>query len=126
MVGVFRLFRYGAVHLNLTSSEHPIGAGLPETISLEDDETYWPPTPIMEGVTVLATSVEDKAKRGITPRTAQPMLWCYELGAGCVFGCVPGNCAQTSDDPVFRKLLLRGIAWSAGKGPMRCGKLTAK
>jgi arylsulfatase A-like enzyme/type 1 glutamine amidotransferase len=114
-VGGFRLFRHGMVRMEVLASEHPICAGLPKTIILEDDETYWPPTPIMEEVTVLATSVEDKAKRGSTPRAAQPMFWCYELGKGRVFGCVPGHSAKTFDDPVFRKLLLRGMAWAAGE-----------
>lgn len=125
-VGGFQLFRHGEVRLRVTTPEHPICAGLPETILLENDETYWPPTPIAEGVTVLATSVEKKAKRGSTPRAAQPMFWCYELGAGRVFGCVPGHCARTFDDAVFRKILLGGIAWSAGEDPSRFGELTAK
>jgi len=112
-VGGFKLFRHGMVQMEVLASEHPICAGLPETITLENDETYWPPTPIMESVTVLATSVEDKAKKRSTPRAAQPMFWCYELGEGRVFGCVPGHRAKTFDDPVFRKLLFRGIAWTA-------------
>ena len=85
----------------------------------ESDETYWPPTPIMDGVTVLATSVEDKGRRGSTPRAAQPIFWCYEPGAGRVFGCVPGHRIQTFDDPLFRKLLLRGMAWAGGDEPAR-------
>ena len=125
-VGGFRLFRHGAVRLNVTTPEHPICAGLPKTITLKDDETYWPPTPVTEGVTVLATSVEEKGKRRSTPRAAQPMFWCYELGAGRVFGSVPGHCAQTFDDPVFRKLLLRGIGWSAGESPMRFAESSTK
>ena len=72
------------------------------------------------------TSVEDKAKKRSTPRAAQPMLWCYELDAGRVFGCVPGHCAQTFDDPVFRTLLLRGIAWSAGESPGRFSESVAR
>ena len=91
-VGGFRLFRHGAVQFDVTAPEHPICVGLPKTITLEDDETYWPPTPIADGVTVLATSVEEKAKRRSTPRAAQPMFWCYQPGAGRVFGCVPGHC----------------------------------
>jgi len=114
-VGGFELFRHGVVQVDMVAPEHPICAGLPETIILKDDETYWPPTPIMESVTVLATSVEDKAKRGSTPRAAQPMFWCYELGEGRVFGCVPGHSAQTFDDPMFRKLLLRGMIWATGE-----------
>ena len=120
-VGGFRLFRHGKVQMKVPASEHPICAGLPETIILEDDETYWPPTPIMESVTVLATSVEDKAKRGSTPRAAQPMFWCYELGEGRVFGCVPGHSARTFDNPMFRKLLFRGIAWAGGENSFGVG-----
>ena len=120
-VGGFKLFRHGEVRLKVTTPEHPICAGLSKTTILEDDETYWPPTPIMEGVTVLATSVEDKARRGSTPRAAQPMFWCYSPGAGRVFGCVPGHCAQTFDNPAFRDLLLRGIAWAANRSPDRSG-----
>jgi CubicO group peptidase (beta-lactamase class C family)/type 1 glutamine amidotransferase len=114
-VGGFELFRHGVVQVDMVAPEHPICAGLPETITLEDDEAYWPPTPIMEGVTVLATSVEDKAKKRSTPRAAQPLFWTYELGEGRVFGCVPGHRAQTFDNPVFRKLLLRGMIWAAGE-----------
>jgi len=79
-VGGFELFRHGDVKLNLVTREHPVCAGLPETITLEDDEIYWPPTPLMENAIVLATSLEDKGDRGITPRAAQPAVWCYELG----------------------------------------------
>jgi CubicO group peptidase (beta-lactamase class C family)/acetyl esterase/lipase len=125
-VGGFKLFRHGMVQMEVLASEHPICAGLPETIILEDDETYWPPTPIMESVTVLATAVEDKAKRGSTPRAAQPMFWCYELGEGRVFGCVPGHSVKTFDDPVFRKLLFRGIAWTAGENPFGAGAYGAQ
>jgi type 1 glutamine amidotransferase len=117
-VGGFELFRHGKVQVDMAAPEHPICAELPETIILEDDETYWPPTPIMESVKVLATSVEDKAKKRSTPTAAQPMFWCYERGKGRVFGCVPGHSARTFDDPLFRKLLLRGIAWAAGECPL--------
>ncbi|HEC04403.1 MAG TPA: hypothetical protein ENI81_12790, partial [Phycisphaerales bacterium] len=125
-VGGFKLFRHGMVQMEVPASEHPICAGLPETIILEDDETYWPPTPIMESVTVLATSVEDKAKRGSTPRAAQPMFWCYELGEGRVFGCVPGHSAKTFDNPLFRKLVFRGIAWTAGENRFGAGAYGAQ
>lgn len=132
-VGGFELFRLGTVQLDMVAPEHPICAGLPESIILEDDEAYWPPTPIMEGVTVLATSVEDRGTepgpdraRGSTPRAAQPVFWSYELGEGRVFGCVPGHSAHTFDHPLFRKLLLRGIAWSAGENPLLFGEVFNK
>ncbi len=143
-VGGFELFRHGAVKLDMVAPEHPICAGLPETIFLENDETYWPPTPIMEGVAVLATSVEDQAKKRSTPSSrktsrskldrilrrtpgaAQPMFWSYELGEGRVFGCVPGHSAQTFDDPLFCQLLLRGIAWAAGENPLLLDEISRK
>lgn len=118
-VGGFTLYRHGEVRLTWTAPEHPVCAGLPETIVLADDETYWPPTPMKEGVTVLAVSVEDEGRKGRTPRAAQPMCWCFERGKGRVFGCVPGHRAETFDLPVFRKLLLRGMAWAAGEAPAR-------
>ena len=118
-VGGFELFRHGPVRLDMAAPEHPICRGLPETIVLKDDETYWPPTPAIDSVTVLATSVEEVGARGATPKAAQPMIWCYQLGRGRVFGCVPGHQAKTFDDPQFRTLLLRGIAWAAGDRPCR-------
>jgi len=69
-VGGFQLFRHGPVRLDVAAPEHPICAGLPKTITLEDDESYWPPTPIMEGVTVLATSVEKR--RSVEARPGPP------------------------------------------------------
>ena len=81
---------------------------------------------IVDGVTVLITSVEDTGSRGSTPRAAQPVFWSHEFGGGRVFGCVPGHCAQTFDDPLFRKLLPRAVAWAAGENPVRFGELAAR
>ncbi len=54
------------------------------------------------------------------------MFWSYELGEGRVFGCVPGHSAHTFDDPLFRKLLLRGIAWAAGENPSLLDEVFSK
>ena len=118
-VGGFELYRHGPVRLDVVASKHPICSGLPATIVLDDDETYWPPVPTIDSVTVLATSIEENGARGSTPKSAQPMFWCYEPGRGRVFGCVPGHRVKTFDDPMFRTLLLRGIAWAAGESPRR-------
>ncbi|MBT7371173.1 MAG: ThuA domain-containing protein [Gammaproteobacteria bacterium] len=112
-VGGFELFRHGTVKLDLVAPEHPVCAGLPSTIVLENDETYWPPTSLMEDAVVLATSVEEKGARGTTPRAAQPACWCFELGRGRVFGCVPGHNIETFENPDFQKLLLQGMNWAA-------------
>ncbi len=120
-VGGFALYRHGEVQMHVAAPQHPICAGLPKTIVLKDDETYWPPTPLADNVTILATSIEEKGARGNTPKAAQPMLWCYEPGRGRVFGCVPGHCVETFDDPTFRTVLLRAIAWAAGEKPTQGG-----
>ena len=114
-VGGFELFRHGKVKLDVVAPEHSICVGLPSTIILENDETYWPPAPIIKKVTVLATSVEDKGARGSIPKAAQPAFWCYELGKGRVFGCVPGHSLQTFENPAFQKLLFQGMRWATGE-----------
>jgi type 1 glutamine amidotransferase len=114
-IGGFPLYRHGRVELDVTKPGHPICSGLPKTIVLENDETYWPPVPMLEGVAVLATSVEKQGSGDGATRSPQPMFWCYTLRRGRVFGCVPGHCMKTFDDPLFRTLLLRGTAWAAGE-----------
>ena len=43
----------------------------------------------------------------------QPQVWSVERGRGRVFVSIPGHFSWTFDDPLFRTLLLRGIAWTA-------------
>ena len=54
---------------------------------------------------VLASAVEEGKPR--------PQLWSLERERGRVFVSIPGHYSWTFDDPLFRVLLLRGIAWSA-------------
>jgi type 1 glutamine amidotransferase len=74
---------------------------------------------MMDRVLVLASADEPQESKEDAVKTAQPMFWCYELGRGRVFGCVPGHRAKTFDNPLFRTFLLRGIAWAAGRRPDR-------
>jgi type 1 glutamine amidotransferase len=44
------------------------------------------------------------------------LFWTFEPEVGGrVFVSIPGHFSWTFDDPLFRILLLRGIAWSAGE-----------
>ena len=43
----------------------------------------------------------------------QPQLWTYQPGNGRVLVSIPGHYSWTFDDPIFRTLLLRGMAWVA-------------
>jgi type 1 glutamine amidotransferase len=68
------------------------------------DESYWKLTGRPEDVTLLATSTEDGSPT--------PQIWVREEGAGRVLVSIPGHYSWTFDDPLFRTLLLRGLAWT--------------
>ncbi len=95
-------FRHGPLSLDLHSTDHPILRNM-EPLQLYD-ESYWRLTGDPQNVTLLASSREDGA--------AQPQMWVYEKAAGRIFVSIPGHYSWTFDDPLFRILLLRGIAWS--------------
>ncbi|RLS34433.1 MAG: hypothetical protein DWH79_04570 [Planctomycetota bacterium] len=96
-------FRHGPLDLTLHNREHPILRNF-ESLSLHD-ESYWKLSGDPAGVTLLATSDEEGM--------ATPQMWVKEHGQGRVFVSIPGHYSWTFDDPLFRILLLRGIAWAA-------------
>jgi putative heme-binding domain-containing protein len=98
-------FRHGPLELTFTDSKHPITRGF-ETVKFVD-ETYWQLSGDVKRVTLLATAPEEGE--------ARPLLWAREQGKGRVFVSVLGHYTWTFDDPLFRVLVLRGIAWSAGE-----------
>jgi putative heme-binding domain-containing protein len=69
------------------------------------DETYWNMSGDLPKNRILASAVEEGKPR--------PQVWSLEPGKGRVFVSIPGHYSWTFDDPLFRVLLLRGIAWSA-------------
>jgi type 1 glutamine amidotransferase len=69
------------------------------------DESYWNLRGNVTNITLLASGQEDGAM--------QPLMWCKDVGQGRVFVSIPGHYSWTFDDPLFRIVLLRGIAWSA-------------
>jgi type 1 glutamine amidotransferase len=98
-------YRHGPLSLQMQNTDHPILRNMTD-MSLYD-ESYWLMTGNVENVTLLASSEEDGAP--------QPQVWTYENGPGKVFVSIPGHYSWTFDDPLFRVLLLRGIAWTAGE-----------
>ena len=97
--------------------DHPICRGLPQVLRLVD-EPFWPAFGEQDTVEVLGTSEETVARKATETRP-QPMFWTYRRGKGRVFGCTPGHYTWTFDDPYFRLMLLRGMAWAAGELPYR-------
>ncbi|MBL8889454.1 MAG: ThuA domain-containing protein [Planctomycetaceae bacterium] len=95
-------YRHGPLTLDVRNHEHPIMRNF-EKLQLYD-ESYWELTGDDAEVTVLATSTED----GVPT----PQVWVREHAKGRVFVSIPGHYNWTFDDPLFRILFLRGIAWT--------------
>ncbi len=107
-------YKHKVVTLKLPEPRHPIMHGLPDTLTLAD-EVFWNLQGDRSKVTALATSDEvvgDKV-------SAEPVIWAYERGKGRVVASTLGHFDWTFDDPFFRTILLRGIAWAAGESPYR-------
>jgi putative heme-binding domain-containing protein len=95
-------FRHGPLELTF-SGKHPITRGFDKLRFI--DESYWNMVGDPGKVNVLGTSVEDGKP--------QPQMWTFEKGRGRVFVNILGHYTWTFDDPFFRMLMLRGMAWAA-------------
>ncbi len=99
-------YRHGPIELVFSgNSESPITKGF-KTLKLVD-ESYWDLATGGKDVRILATCTEEGAPR--------PMMWTRTVGKGRVFGSIAGHYTWTFDDPLYRILVLRGLAWSAGE-----------
>ncbi len=96
-------FRHGLLDLTLAGKKHPVTRNF-DRLKLVD-ESYWKMTGRVPKERVLGWGKEDGMP--------QPLFWSLERGKGRVFVSIPGHFSWTFDDPLFRVLLLRGIAWSA-------------
>ena len=96
-------FRHGPLDVQFSGSKHPIARNF-DRLHFHD-ESYWNLLGDTDRITLLATGIEENEP--------QPLFWTTEQNGGRVFVSIPGHFAWTFDDPVFRVLLLRGIAWTA-------------
>lgn len=117
-------WRHGHMDLKIAAQDHPICLGLPKKIHLLD-EAYWPLKGDLRKVQVLATSKEAISKDS-TETKPEPMFYAYRCGRGRAFCCILGHYTWTFDDPYFRILLLRGMAWAAGESPYRFDRLVLR
>jgi putative heme-binding domain-containing protein len=101
--GVSR-FRHGPLELSFPDRKHPVTRGFDKLRLV--DESYWQLQGDVKDVHILATGVEEGS--------ARPLLWARQQGKGRIFVSIPGHFTWTFDDPLFRVLLLRGMAWAAG------------
>lgn len=100
-------FRHGALDLVFPKDDHEITRGLDLAPLHLIDETYWNLEGDARSIDVLATSTEEGEPR--------PQLWTREFGRGRgrIFVSLLGHFRWTFDDPLYRRLLLRAIAWTA-------------
>ena len=117
-------WRHGHMDLKLAAPDHPICVGLPETIGVMD-EPYWPLKGDVGKVTVLVTSDETVSAESKQTKP-EPMFYTCEHDKGRVFNCILGHYTWTFDDPYFRILMLRGMAWAAGESPYRFDQLVLR
>jgi putative heme-binding domain-containing protein len=96
---------------------HPLAQGLPRVLPFLD-EPYWPMIGDAGIVEVLATA-EQEGK-------AWPMMWTFQKGKGRVFASILGHYSWTHDDPMFRILVLRGVAWAARTDVRRLEKMATQ
>jgi type 1 glutamine amidotransferase len=114
-------YKHKVVTLKVPESRHPIMHGLPATFTIAD-ECFWNLQGDRGKVTVLATSDEDVGGSV----SAEPVIWAYERGQGRVVASTLGHFDWTFDDPFFRTILLRGMAWAAGEPPVRFDHLVLR
>ena len=106
-------FRHGPLDVDFSASKHPIARGFSKLRLV--DESYWNLVGDPGSVQVIGTGVEDGR--------ARPLFWTRQAGKGRVFVSIPGHFTWTFDDPLFRVLILRGIAWTAGEPVDRFNEL---
>jgi putative heme-binding domain-containing protein len=107
-------FRHGELELGFEpGKDHPIARNI-QSLKLHD-ESYWQLTGDPTVVRVIATGIENGKP--------QPLFWTLEPSNGRVFVSIPGHFSWSFDDPLFRLLLLRGIAWSTKESVDRFNEL---
>lgn len=99
-------YRHGPVEIDFSPAvDHPIARNFDRVRWV--DESYWRLTGDPQRITLLGVSLEEG-----TPR---PQFWTVEPGEGRVFVSILGHYMWTFDDPAFRTVVLRGIAWAGGR-----------
>lgn len=97
-------FRHGPLELDFNKeTRHPIARNIDKMALV--DESYWLLSGELPKERIIAWGTEDKEPR--------PLFWTFEPRKGRVFVSIPGHYSWSFDDPLFRVLLLRGLAWTA-------------
>lgn len=116
-----RWSKFGHDHPVHLDTGHPAFAGLPKSVQL-NDESYWNLLAREEveviGVVAPAGPANEDFKATLAREGVRShAFWTYQRGKGRVFGTTTGHYTYTFHDPVYRLLLLRGMAWTLNEDP---------
>ncbi|MGH9657711.1 MAG: ThuA domain-containing protein, partial [Bryobacteraceae bacterium] len=105
-----RNFRAGKLTLKFEDRAHPIVQGIPD-FEMNDEMFFL--LRVVPGMHVLATSADPSG-------AAVPQLWTYETSVEGgrryrAFVSLQGHQHASFEQPEYRTLLLRGIAWAGGR-----------
>lgn len=104
-------FRHGHLDLEFEDNpQEPFLKGLAGRKLHFHDESYWRLAGDASRIKLLASGMEDDGN-GKTVRI--PLIWNLERGKGRVHVNILGHYNWTFNDPLFRVILFRGIAWAA-------------
>lgn len=107
-------YRHGPLLVDFSHNPaHPISRNL-DKVDLVD-ESYWRLRGDPSSINLLGTGIEDGEP--------QPLFWTVEHGRGRVFVSIPGHYMWSFDDPLFRAILLRGVAWAGHRNVDRFNEL---
>lgn len=99
-------YRHGPLNIDWAlGADHPIARNF-SSLSLHD-ESYWNLVGDPARLNLLARGGREEGE--VRP----PLFWTVEPGHGRVFVSIPGHYSWTFDDPLYRILLLRSIAWTS-------------
>jgi len=114
--------KFGHERSVFLKTEHPVFEGLPRSMQF-NDESYWNllKRDDVGVVGVVAPAVGTKTIGFdfvlVSPGIRSEAFWIYEQGEGRVFGTTTGHYTYTFQDPLYRVLLFRGIAWALREDP---------
>jgi putative heme-binding domain-containing protein len=116
-------FRHGPLELHFAQgSLHPIARNFARVSFV--DESYWSLVGDSNRMRLLASGIEENSP--------QPLFWTVEHPAadssvrpGRVVVSILGHFSWTFDDPLFRLLVLRGIAWAGHDSVDRFNEIVA-
>jgi type 1 glutamine amidotransferase len=114
--------KFGHSHPLFLKTKHPAFAGLPNSVKL-NDESYWNllsryNVEVIGAVAPASLSKETNFQKILENKDVRTQaFWAYTSGKGRVFGTTTGHFTYTYYDPIYRLLLLRGIAWSLNEDP---------